>query len=139
MTNDELKVLEKSMVVKDYPDGYAFKREKQQENAFYLILEGEVEVAHEKGTESGLQHITCMKSGSLLGLHGLIGHFRSIVFCCAKGPVKAAHLPKTAFDLLFQYNTQLPHHFQMIVARQLASDYRNIVKELRQTLINDGQ
>ncbi|HDH08562.1 MAG TPA: hypothetical protein ENG96_03665, partial [Gammaproteobacteria bacterium] len=50
MTNDELKILGQSMVVKDYPDKYLFISEEGSADTFYVILEGEIEITHEKDT-----------------------------------------------------------------------------------------
>lgn len=138
MTNDELRTLEKSMVIEDYPDNHRFISNEHHNDTIYLIIEGEVEVSHEKGSEHGMQRISTMGPGSLIGLHSLIGHYRPIVSCYAKGAVKAAYLPGSAFNLLYQYNTRLPHHFQMVVAKQLAADYRNIVGELKEMMLADN-
>lgn len=138
MSNEELKVLEKVMVIKDYPDSYPFVYEEKNTDKFYIILEGEVDITHEKGTERGKQRVSTMGPGSLIGLHSLIGHYRPIVSCHAKRAVKVAYLPRTAFNLLYNFNTNLPHHFQMVVARQLATDYRNIVGELKEMMLEDG-
>ncbi|MEA1888298.1 MAG: cyclic nucleotide-binding domain-containing protein [Pseudomonadota bacterium] len=137
MTNDELKILGQSMVVKDYPDKHQFISEEGSTNTFYVILEGEVGITHEKDTERGLQRVSIVGPGSMIGLHKLIGHHRPIVSCHAKGKVKAAFLPGSAFNLLYQFNTRLPHHFQMIIAKQLAADYRNIVVELKEMMLED--
>lgn len=138
MTNDELRTLEQSMVIEDYPDEYQFIAEEQKADKLYVIIQGEVEITHEKDTERGLQRVSTMGPGNLIGLHSLIGHNRPIVSCHAKGNVKAAYLPSSAFNLLYQYNTRLPHHFQTIIAKQLASDYRNIVGELREMMLEDN-
>ncbi len=137
MSNDELKVLEQAMVIKDYPDSHPFVYEEKNTDKFYVILEGEVEITHEKDTEPGIQQISIMGPGNLIGLHSLIGHYRPIVSCHATGSVKVAYLPRTAFNLLYNFDTQLPHHFQMAVARQLAVDYRHIVAELREMMVDD--
>ena len=138
MTNDELKILGQSMVVKDYPDKHLFITEEGSTEAFYVILEGEVEITHEKDTERGLQRVSTMGPGGMIGLHRLIGHHRPIVSCHGKGTVKAAFLPSSAFNLLYQYNTRLPHHFQVVITKQLAADYRNIVADLREMMLEDN-
>ncbi|NOY15529.1 MAG: cyclic nucleotide-binding domain-containing protein [Gammaproteobacteria bacterium] len=138
MSNEELKVLEKVMVIKDYSDSHPFVYEEKNTDKFYIILEGEVEISHEKGTEPGTQRISTMGPGSLIGLHSLIGHYRPIVSCHGMGNVKVAYLPSSAFNLLYNFDTHLPHHFQMVVARQLATDYRNIVNELREMMLADS-
>ncbi|MFW2439768.1 MAG: Crp/Fnr family transcriptional regulator [Arenicellales bacterium] len=138
MTNDELKILGQSMVVKDFPDKHLFITEEGSTDTFYIILEGKVKITHEKDTERGLQRVSTVGAGGMIGLHSLIGHHRPIVSCHADGAVKAAFLPSSAFNLLYQYNTRLPHHFQMIVARQLAADYRNIVSELKEMMLEDN-
>ena len=134
LTNDELKTLDQAMVVQDYPDDHLFVAENKNPDGLYIILEGSVEITHEKHTERGMQRISTMGPGSMLGLHGLIAHARPIVSCEAQGKVKAAFLPGSAFNLLYQSNTRLPHHFQMTIAKQLAADYRNIVGELKEMM-----
>jgi signal-transduction protein with cAMP-binding, CBS, and nucleotidyltransferase domain len=131
MTNDELRTLDQSMVLKDYPDHHLLVAENKKPDGLYIILEGNVEVLHEKNTERGMQRVSSMGPGSMLGLHGLITHARPIVTCQAQGKIKAAFLPSSAFNLLYQFNSRLPHHFQMTIAKQLAADYRNIVGELK--------
>jgi signal-transduction protein with cAMP-binding, CBS, and nucleotidyltransferase domain len=138
MTNDELKTLSQSMVVKDYPDKHVFISEDHSSDTLYVILEGEIEITHEKDTERGLQRVSTLGPGGIIGLHSLIEHYRPIVSCQARGNVKAAFLPSYAFNLLYQYNTGLTHHFQLNVAKQLATDYRNIVKELKEMMLSDS-
>ena len=55
MTNDELRTLEQSMVIEDYPDGHQIVSEEHINDRFYVLLDGEVEITHEKDTERGLQ------------------------------------------------------------------------------------
>lgn len=138
MTNDELKTLAQSMILKDFPDKHVFISEDRSSDTLYIILEGEIEITHEKDTERGLQSVSTLGPGGLIGLHSLIQHYKPIVTCQARGKVKAASLPSSAFNLLYQYNTHLPHHFQINVAKQLAADYRNIVKELKEMMLSDS-
>ena len=135
LSNDELKILDQAMVLKDYPDDHLFVAENKNPDGLYIILEGDVEITHEKHSEQGMQRVSSMGPGSMLGLHGLIAHARPIVSCQGQGKVKAAYLPSSAFNLLYQSNSRLPHHFQMTIAKQLAADYRNIIGELKEMML----
>lgn len=134
MTNQELDTLERAMVVRDHPDGEIFLCQESGANDLFLIVEGEVEIVHEEGRGHGSQVIKAMHPGELVGLHSLISHRPTGVCCRARGTTKLASLPMAAFNLLFQANSPLTHHFQRVVARQLARDYREVVGVLKQII-----
>jgi len=131
MTNAELDTLERAMVVRDHPDGETFLCEKGGANDLFLIVEGEVEIAHEESGGHGEQIVKTMRPGELVGLHSLITHRPSSVCCRTKGKTVLASLPLTAFNLLYQSNSALTHHFQRVMARQLVRDYREVMGVLK--------
>ena len=134
LSRDEKATLEKSMVVKDYPDEHEFFQESKPGEAIYLIIKGEVAVTHEKGIERGMIQLARLYSGEWFGLVSLIAGGRHEASCKAVGPVQAASLPRAAFMLLYEANVPIALHFQHIVASQLARDYRAIADLLRQVV-----
>lgn len=118
----EIEILARSMSTSDYPDGHVFMKEGKRGDAMYLVLDGEVSVSHR--TEKGAELVRTMGPGELFGLIALIDHGKRSATCTAVGEVTAAVLPTTAFDLLFQSNAPIAHHFQYVIARQLAHDLR---------------
>lgn len=141
MTNQELDTLERAMVVRDHPGGETFLRQGSNANDLFLIVEGAVEIMHEGPSGHGAQLIKTMRSGELVGLHGLIGHRTTGVSGRTRGQTKLAVLPLSAFNLLYQANSPLTHHFQRIIARQLVRDYREVMSVLKAMMFaeNEGQ
>ena len=54
----------------------------------------------------------------------------------AVGPVKAASLQRSAFDLLFNIDAPIAHHFQYLIARQLAHDVQTFNQLLGQIVLS---
>jgi len=131
MTNAELDTLERAMVVRDHPDGETFLCQTSGANDLFLIVDGEVEIVHEESSAHGEQIVKTMHPGELVGLHSLITHRPSDVCCRAKGKTVLASLPLSAFNLLYQANSALTHHFQRVIARQLVRDYREVTDVLK--------
>lgn len=134
MTNQELDTLERSMVVRAHPDGETFLCQQGGANDLFLIVEGEVEIVHEDSNGHGYQIIKTMHPGELVGLHSLISHRPTAVCCRTRGATQLASLPLTAFNLLFQSNSLLTHHFQRVIARQLVRDYREVMSVLKKMM-----
>ena len=109
LTNDELEMLDKIMLVDNYPDGHKFK----SDNNIYLIIDGDVAERYKK--ESGLMQLNHMHSGDLFGLISLINNSKQTAICSAVGTVRAASLPRSAFELLINSNLPLGNHFQRII------------------------
>jgi CRP/FNR family cyclic AMP-dependent transcriptional regulator len=120
----EIDILARAMSTSHYPDGHVFIKEGERGDAFYLILDGEVSVTRKSATERGAEHIRTLGPGELFGLIALVDHGKRAATCTAIGEVTAAVLPVSAFDLLFQSNAPIAHHFQYVIARQLAHDLR---------------
>ncbi|MDX5151905.1 MAG: cyclic nucleotide-binding domain-containing protein [Acidiferrobacterales bacterium] len=130
----EIETLEKAMSTSRYPDGHLFVKEGKKGDACYLILEGEVSVTRESKAERGAEQVRMMGPGEMFGLIALIDHGKRAATCKAVGEVTAASLPPTAFDLLFQSDAPIAHHFQFVIARQLARDLRAYNHALLNTL-----
>jgi CRP/FNR family cyclic AMP-dependent transcriptional regulator len=130
----EIETLEKAMSTSRYPDGHVFVKEGKKGDACYLILEGEVSVTRESKAERGAEQVRMMGPGEMFGLIALIDHGKRAATCKAVGEVTAASLPPAAFDLLFQSDAPIAHHFQFVIARQLARDLRAYNHALLNTL-----
>lgn len=139
MTNDDLDRLERAMVVHDYKDGEIFLTQDNGASDLYLIVEGSVEIDHKEGSGHGAQVIKTMEPGELIGLHSLISHRPTSAYCRTKGQTKLASLPLSAFNLLYQSNSPLPHHFQRVIARQLARDYRQVMAVLKSMVLAESE
>jgi CRP-like cAMP-binding protein len=139
LTSEETAVLERSMVVKDYPDDFEFFRENKPSKAIYLIVKGEVAVTHEKEGERGLLEIKRLYSGEWFGLVSLIAGIKHDATCKAAGPVQAASLPREAFKFLYAANAPIALHFQRIVARQRTRDYRAMTELLHQVIFAESK
>ena len=114
LCDDELEMLERIMRVDDYHNGHNFK----SADNIYLIMDGDVSITHRE--KSGdLQH-DYVQRGDFFGLYSLIDSSKKSANCTAIGKVRAASLPRTAFELLFRSSLPLSLHFQNIVANQLA-------------------
>jgi len=137
MSASDIEILERSMIVQDYPDGHVFFSEGSSPDALYLILDGEVAVSHHKGEERGHVVIKRMHAGEFFGLMALIDHTRRYAACKAVGKVQVASLPNSAFDLLYTSSSRLSNRFQYVIARQLARDFRSLVSTLRQNIFAD--
>jgi len=131
LTDDDLAVLEKAMVIKSHADGHVFFTQGSRSEDIYLILEGEVAVTKHIDKQVAALEVKRMRRGELFGLNSLITGRRHEASCAAVGPVKTASLPRAAFKLLYDMHSPLTHHFQDIVARQLMQDYRGLVGLLR--------
>jgi CRP-like cAMP-binding protein len=139
LSGSDIDTLEQIMMVRDYHDGHQFFGERSRAESVYLLMSGEVSVTARGRGSRGAAEIKRMKPGELFGLVALIGHERRSASCRAVGPVTAASLPRSAFDLLFESNSPLPQHFRLVVARQLARDTRSLLDELRREIFSQAQ
>lgn len=130
----DLEVLAKAMLVEDYPDGHVFIKEGQRGDAMYLILDGQVSVTRLNRHDRTVEHLHTMSQGELFGLLALIDHGKRAASCTAAGKVTAASLPVSAFELLYASDAPIAHHFQYLVARQLAHDLRALNQALLDVL-----
>ena len=116
LSYDELEMLDKIMLVDNYPHGHKFK----SVDNVYLIIDGEVAVSDKKN--GGIPQLKRMHPGELFGVFSLIDNSKRTATCTAVGSVRAASIPRTAFELLFKSNLPLANHFQRIAAAQVVHD-----------------
>jgi len=138
-TQPELEALEKAMTVKRYPDGHVFLQEGERGDSMYLIVEGEVLVTRKHKLERGIDVLERVGPGDIFGLVSLIDNGRRSATCTTAGEVTAASLPYSAFRLLFRANAPIAHHFQYLIARQLAHDARVFNQGLREALMSGDE
>ena len=112
LSYDDLEMLDKVMLVDNYADGHKFK----SGSNVYLVIEGEVSVTHKRNC--GTLQFNRMHSGELFGLYSLIDDSKRLATCKAVGLVRAASIPRSAFELLFRSSLPLANHFQRIAAHQ---------------------
>ncbi len=120
----ELEMLEQAMIVEDYQDGHVFMEEGKAADRMYLIVEGEVMVTRQRVEARGYDELNRMHNGDLFGLISLVDHGPHSATCTAVGPVKAAFLPRNAFELLFKTHANVGYHFQQLIAQQLVQNMR---------------
>ena len=119
LSNDELEMLDKIMLVDHYPDGHKFK----SNDNIYLIIDGHV--AERYKNESGVMQLNHRHSGDLFGLFSIIDNSKQRATCTANGSVRAASLPRSAFELLFNSKLPLGNHFRRIVKLMREADKNN--------------
>lgn len=137
LTDDDLTVLEKAMVIKSHDDGHVFFSQGSRGDNVYLILEGKVSIKRHINKQIADLKLKQMHMGELFGLYSLITGRRHQATCEAVGPVTTASLPGSAFRLLYDAHSPLTHHFQDIVTRQLVQDYRSLVDLLRNIIFSN--
>ena len=112
LSDDELDMLDKIMLINNYPCGHKFK----SNDNVYLILDGDVAVTNKR--KCGTLQLDRIHSGELFGLSSVIDDSVQAATCTAVGPVKAASIPRSAFELLFNSDIPLSNHFHQIIAHQ---------------------
>lgn len=118
LSYDEIEMLEKIMRVDNYANGHKFKTA----DNIYLVIEGEVAITQKE--KSGIMQLEHMQAGEFFGLFSLIDNSRQSATCTADNSVRAASLPRTAFELLFRSHLPLSLHFQHLIANQVTHDMR---------------
>ncbi len=135
-TRSELDVLAKVMSVDDYSDGHLFISEGEGGEAMYLIIEGEVLVSRRKPMGVGFELHKKIDSSEIFGVISLIDSGPRSASCRAVGPVKAASLQRSAFDLLFNIEAPIAHQFHYLIARQLAHDVQTFNQLLGEIVLS---
>jgi CRP-like cAMP-binding protein len=140
-TNEQLSILEQSMLVSTHPDGYEFFSENTRGDKVYLIIEGNVSVTHNRGKKCGFLEIKRHHPGEWFGIVSVIDNGKHVATCQAMGDTKVATLPAIAFLLLYDSNAPLAHKIQYSINRQISKDYRALVETLRSVLfaIDEGK
>jgi CRP-like cAMP-binding protein len=133
-SESDIDTLVKALYVEQYPGGHAFTYQDKQGQNLYLLIDGEVQVSRNDEITGKEQKIKIFHSGELFGLLSLLNNMPAAATCTAVGPVTVASLPRAAFNLLFQSAAPIAHHFQFLVANQLAHDIQDRNRSLRALL-----
>lgn len=129
LTPEELDVLERALVVREYPPGHEFFGPGRSGRELFIIIEGSVAVV--RTSEHAVVELKRLHTGELFGLLALIDHGRRAAACRAVGPVRVASLPRSAFELLYRSRMPMSDRFVRIVAQQLVRDFRDLSRMLR--------
>lgn len=133
-TNEQLTLLEKTMLVKKYPAGHVFFKEDSVGSNIYLIVDGQVTVSHKRGKKYGDLEIKTMHPGEWFGLVSILGTGRHEATCTAKTEVTVASLPQSAFTLLYTSNIQLAHQIHKLITHQVIRDHRALLALIRKSM-----
>jgi CRP-like cAMP-binding protein len=129
LTDADVDLLERILVVSSYPRGHTFVREGDHAAgvtaAMYFVIEGSVGVSA-KAPEGGFGVQTTLGPGDVFGTVALVANVPRTATCRAVTPVKIAKLDRWTFDELFHRNVGLHARFQFVIARSLAGDLRRL-------------
>lgn len=141
LTNDQLSILEQSMLVSSHSDGFEFFNENTRGDNVYLVIEGNISVTHNRGIKCGFLEIKRHCAGEWFGIVSVIDNGSHAATCKALGDVKVASLPANAFLLLYESDAPLAHQVQYSINRQITKDYRALVNTIRKVLfaIEEGK
>jgi CRP-like cAMP-binding protein len=122
-----------AMRVDDYPNEHVFIYQDRLNQDLYLLLDGQIEVTH-YGNTGRHYALKTLKPGEFFGLPSLSTGKPAITCCTARGPVKVASLPFSAYLLLYQPDSEIGCRFQFVIATQLARDLHDRHDTLRNLL-----
>lgn len=122
-----------AMRVDEYANEHVFIYQDRLNQDLYLLLDGQIEVTHYGNTG---RHYTLktLQPGEFFGLPSLSTGKPAITTCTARGPVKVASLPFSAYLLLYQPDSEIGCRFQFVIATQLARDLHDRHDTLRNLL-----
>ncbi|MEJ2362195.1 MAG: cyclic nucleotide-binding domain-containing protein [Gammaproteobacteria bacterium] len=113
LSEEEMDLLDRIMVVKTYSNGYRFR----SDDNIYLLIDGDVTVIH-KMMRSPI-HYEHMHIGEFFDLFTLVGNRRHSAECFAVASVRAASLPRAVFEFIIRANIPLSYHFRQIITNQI--------------------
>jgi CRP-like cAMP-binding protein len=129
LTDADIDLLERILVVSTHPQGHTFFREGERADgvtaAMYFVLEGSVGVSA-KAPAGGFGVQATLGPGDVFGTVALVADVPRTATCQAVTQVKAAKLDRRTFEELFRRNVGLHARFQLVIARTLASDLRRL-------------
>jgi len=127
---DVLELLGRSMVLRAYEDGADLIVEGEPARRLLLVVEGEVEVWCRDASRRRKTLVT-LGAGELFGVIALVDGTARTATATANGRVEIAELPAAAFTMLYESDSPVSVHFQLLIARQLARDARRVNEALR--------
>ncbi len=123
-----------AMRVDEYPNEHVFIYQDRLNQEMYLLLDGKVEVTH-YGNTGRYYTLKYLQPGEFFGLPSLSTGKPALTACTARGPVKVASLPFSAYLLLYQPDSEIGCRFQFVIATQLARDLHDRHDALRNLLV----
>lgn len=133
-TDRDLEALSKAMQLKEYGSGHTFTQQGTKGKELFLLVAGTVVVARFDAMSGATHKLKDLGPGEFFGLLSLVDETPAAATCTASGPVTAASLPRSAYNLLTRSAAPIAYHFQLLVARQLARDLHDRNQALRQLL-----
>lgn len=133
LSDEDTEHIAVAMQVDDYPDGHVFVYQDKLAKDLYLLLEGKVTVCR-YGKTGKYYCLKSLQPGEFFGLLSLSEGRPSEASCMAAGPARVAHLPFSAYTLLYQPDSEIGCRFQFVIASQLARDLRDRHRALRNLL-----
>ena len=129
LTDADVDLLERILVVSTHPAGHTFLREGDRADgvtaAMYFVIEGSVAVAA-KAPAGGFGVQATLGAGEVFGAVALVADLPRTATCRAVTPITVARLDRRTFDELFRKNVGLHARFQLVIARSLAGDLRRL-------------
>jgi CRP-like cAMP-binding protein len=127
LTDDDVELLERVLVVQSFPAGHVFVHEGDRASAvtaeMHVLLEGSIEVAAARPTGGYAVHRT-LGPGEIFGHVALVADVVRTATCRSATPVVTARMDRRVFEELYRHGEGLAARFQLVLARQLASDVR---------------
>lgn len=140
LTDADVALLERLLVVEDYRDGHVFVREGERATAvtasMFLVLDGRVDIVAE-APQGGFGVKRSMGPGGMFGLVAFVTDVKRTATVRAAGKVTTARLDRRTFDALYRSDAGVHARFQIVVARQLAHDLRD-TRDLLARAIESG-
>jgi CRP-like cAMP-binding protein len=137
LTGGDMALLERILVVETVKKGHVFVREGDYATAMnaamYVVIEGNIEV-HVNRPEGGFGIQRELGPGVVFGHVALVADVRRTATCTAATPVTVARLDRRTFEELNNGQIGLYARFQLVVARQLASDMRGLREALGRSI-----
>jgi phosphoserine phosphatase RsbU/P len=131
LPEDEIRRLEKLLLVSAFPAGGVFIQEGQSDDKFYVLLEGQVEVIKELGrSEERLLGVRGV--GNLLGEMSLFSrdgcHTASVR---ALTPLRLLEVPHAELDALLHRQPQLAYEIIRLLSRRLEESENSTILDLK--------
>ncbi len=137
LSPEEIDSLAASMELIEAEDGHVFIKEGARGDGCFFIVEGSVQVSHDRDGQS--HAIRDLQPGELFGLVALLDDGDRSATCTSAGPTSVAFLTSGAFTMLHEGNPKLVLHFQKLVVRQLAHDARALNAALVRAMVAKEQ
>lgn len=128
----EIEALGSAVLVDRHPEGHVFVQEGARGDSVFLVLDGEVTVSRRRGGQT--QVLNTMKAGDLFGLVALVDDAPRSATCTAAGACTVGSLPRSVLSLLLNREAEIAYAFQSALAAQLARDFRNLSRQIRERL-----